>query len=644
MLNKYHMSALIVALSIHLYFYQSDRLKELDYKFYDITQERLSHLKEESSSYTVIVDIDEKSLQQLGQWPWSRVINAKLVDAIHSMNPSALGINILFPEKDRTSPIAIKEFYQKFFNLDINLEEFPKELQDNDRLFAQSIKESSATLSTYFTQNSYTNEHCKKLLYRENLFKQMKSDLNSTSLLCNYQPLQESSNNFGFINASEDSDGVFRRIPLFVDYNNHIFPSFALATVLSFDKYLNLENKKESMLLNFSTKPKVFSAIDILNGNISPKEIQGKVVILGSSIIGSTPNYTLSNGRKVSSSMIHALVIDNILENSFVIEEDFSKNLNLTLSFLLSILVTILLFKRLYLYVVLLFIVTSLISFTYLINSFLAGVYVSIAYLWLPFLLFFIIILLYQIQFIDRERHKQEKLLIRQSKLASMGEIISLIAHQWRQPLSAINGTVLNIDMNLRKNNFYNKEIDNHLNEIEAITEYLSKTINDFTDFFSSTKKSETFTVVEIIEQAKKLIPLSSYQEISIEYNRDEDVKIQGYRLEMVQSILIILNNAIYASKENLQKVDEKGKITIHTYMQNNSIFISIEDSGEGIEKKKLKRIFNPYFTTKNKEHGTGLGLYILKLIIENSMNGKVFVSNGEKGAIFTIKIPKKIL
>jgi signal transduction histidine kinase len=639
-----YIGAILLALLIHLYFYQSTMMKELDYKFYDLTQLFLSDFKAENPSYTVIIDIDEKSLQTLGQWPWPRVINAKLIDKINKMNPSALGVNILFPEKDRTSPLVMQEFYKRFFNLNIHLDDFPIELQDNDNLLAQSIQRSGATLSTYFHDSPYTDAHCRKLLYKEDLFKTIETDLNTPSLLCNYETLQNKVENFGFINASVDSDGIFRRIPLFVDYKNHIFPSFALATILSFDKYININTKNSSILVDFSTKPKVFSAIDVLNGNILASEIQGKVVILGSSLTGLSPTYMTSTGKKISSSMVHASVIDNILENSFLVENKIYKTVNLLISFFISLLIILLLFKRFYLHVGVLFLFTMIISFSYLFNAYLAGVYISIAYLWVPFLLFFTLILLYHIKFIEQEQQEQEKLLIRQSKLASLGEMISLIAHQWRQPLSSINGSVLNIDMNLRKQNLYSKELDKQLNEIEETTNYLSETIHDFTDFFLVNKEKETFYISEVIKQAQRLLALSNTKEVQIIYTKNRaDIEITGYRSELVQSLLILLNNSVYACHENLDHHGQ-GEIIIDTYLKKELLSISVEDNGKGIDKKTMKKIFNPYFTTKNRQHGTGLGLYILKLIIENSMNGRIFVSNGEKGAIFTIEIPKNIV
>jgi len=145
------------------------------------------------------------------------------------------------------------------------------------------------------------------------------------------------------------------------------------------------------------------------------------------------------------------------------------------------------------------------------------------------------------------------------------------------------------------------------------------------------------------MKQTEQLVSLSNKSDIRIIYKNIEDIEIIGYKSELVQSLLILFNNAIYACHENIGNTINQGEIIVNTSLKKELISISIEDSGKGIDKKNIKKIFNPYFTTKNRQHGTGLGLYILRLIIENSMNGKIFVKNGEKGAIFTIEIPKNI-
>jgi adenylate cyclase len=178
-------------LLFHLYLYNTEHIKKIDYTFYDFTTTFFQQFqKSESGSYTVIVDIDEKSLYQLGQWPWPRVIDAELIDKINKMSPVAIGINILFPEKDRVSPIYIEEFYRNFFNLEVKIDSFPEKFRDNDRLLSQAIERSNVTLSTYFNNGCYTNLHCRKLSYKDNIFSKVDTELLANSLLCNYKILQ----------------------------------------------------------------------------------------------------------------------------------------------------------------------------------------------------------------------------------------------------------------------------------------------------------------------------------------------------------------------------------------------------------------------------------------------------------------------
>ena len=641
-LIKYSVGILLL-ISIYLFFYSSDYTKRVDYKFYDISSIIFNQIEDKkSASYSVIVDIDEKSLQQLGQWPWSRVLDAKLIDSVYELNPSALGINILFSERDRVSPVAIKDFYKDFFNLDIQLDDFPNELKDNDKLLSDSIKKSGSTLSTYFCNSSYTSSHCKELSYRNNMFSTIKTNLTAPALICNYETIQSSVENFGFINAWEDSDGRLRRVPLFMEYKKHIFPSFALATLLSFDINIDIDTTNNSILIDsFKKRPKIFSAIDILNGSVPKEEIQGKIVILGSSIVGLNPTYTTSDGKSISNSMIHALMADSILSHTILSQPEKYKKISTILSFLFSILIIIFFMRKLYTQIFILFIIATILSSLSLIYSYLNGVYISIGYFWTPTLYLFTLLVIYYTIKINREKQEQEKILIIQSKLASMGEMIALIAHQWRQPLSSINGVVINIDVDNRKKILNDELLDKHLNQIENTTAYLSKTINDFTDFFSKNKKSESFYIRDIIRQTEDLTVISSHKNIKISYTEKEEIMVVGYSSELIQSLLILLNNAIYACQKNLEHIDY-GKIMIHTYQKKSYVFITVEDNGGGIDTKNIKKIFDPYFTTKNKENGTGLGLYILKLIVEESMYGEISVHNEKEGAVFTIKIPSK--
>jgi len=635
--------AIVLLIVIHSFLYNSEHIKKVDYKFYDISNIFFNQIEDsKSSAYSVVIDIDEKSLQELGQWPWPRIIDAQLIDSVYNMNPSAIGINILFSERDRVSPVAIEDFYKNHYKLNIHIGDMPFEFMDNDKLLSMTLKGSRATIATYFHNSPYTSTHCQNLSYRDNMFSEVKTKLTAPALLCNYEPIQNSVGNFGFINAWEDSDGILRRVPLFMKYKEHIFPSFALATLLNSNKNIKIDTETSNILIDsFKQNPKVFSALDILKGKVPAEEIEGKVVIIGSSIVGLNPTYTISNGKTISNSMIHALVTDSILSKNIVSQPVKYKKINIVLSFIFSLLIMILFIKRLYIQMGTLFFMIISISILSLYYSYSNGVYISIGYFWTPVLYVFLLLVIYYSIKINREKQEQEKILIIQSKLASMGEMISLIAHQWRQPLSSINGVVINIDVDYRKKILDAELLDNHLNQIENTTAYLSKTINDFTDFFSKNKRRESFYMRDIIKQAEDLTVISSHKNIEITYTETDDIKVVGYSSELIQSLLILLNNAIYACQKNLENINQ-GKIMINVYEEKGDVFISIEDNGGGIDKKNIKKIFEPYFTTKDKENGTGLGLYILRLIVEDSMYGKIFVHNEKEGAVFTIRIPNK--
>ena len=204
---------------LHFYFYNSEYVKKIDYKIYDLTAMISNEFQEkESDTYSVIVDIDEKSIQAFGQWPWSRIIDTELINTINGMSPSAIGINILFPEEDSLSPLSMQKFYQKYFDIKIDLDVLSPELQDNDKLLSEVIKRSNATLPLYLQNKFYSAEHCQAMSYKKNLFSKVQSNLMVEELLCNHPSIQDEVENFGFINAWSDSDGVFRRVPLFMKY------------------------------------------------------------------------------------------------------------------------------------------------------------------------------------------------------------------------------------------------------------------------------------------------------------------------------------------------------------------------------------------------------------------------------------------
>ena len=224
------------------------------------------------------------------------------------------------------------------------------------------------------------------------------------------------------------------------------------------------------------------------------------------------------------------------------------------------------------------------------------------------------------------KRRDQEQLLIQQSKLASMGEMIGNIAHQWRQPLNALGLILQNIKFSYDMEELDDEFMDKSIEKANSITTKMSTTIDDFRNFYVPNKSKELFILDEAIERTISLID-STYKNYDIELiknNQCKDIRIFGYEGEFSQVILNILTNAKDALIENCV---ENKKVIIDVSQENNFINISIKDNAKGISLEIIDKIFEPYFSTKEEGKGSGIGLYMSKTIIENNMDGKIVVN-----------------
>ncbi|PLY09428.1 MAG: hypothetical protein C0626_10625 [Arcobacter sp.] len=242
---------------------------------------------------------------------------------------------------------------------------------------------------------------------------------------------------------------------------------------------------------------------------------------------------------------------------------------------------------------------------------------------------------------------EKEKLLVQQSKMATMGEMIGSIAHQWKQPLSVISMANGLLRINREMKDFSSeKEIEDAIDDIEESVHNLTQTIDDFRNFFNPNKQKESFKSTDVMEDTLKLIN-SQLRSNNIEVIKNiEEVELLGLKNELLQTLINLLKNA----KEELVKKPsrEKRYIFVDVYKEENSLIIKIKDNANGIPNEIINNIFDAYYTTKEKECGTGIGLYISKQIIEESMKGKISASNVEykyedkthMGAEFVISIP----
>jgi len=238
---------------------------------------------------------------------------------------------------------------------------------------------------------------------------------------------------------------------------------------------------------------------------------------------------------------------------------------------------------------------------------------------------------------IETSREK-DKMIFQQQKLVSMGEMIENIAHQWRQPLAKINASVLVIDEQLKPKSENYKTIDKHLSDIEEITQYMSKTIENFRNFFDPHKEESHFSLHELIASSL-IITKNSHKndKIKITFQAKNKNKYFGLKDELQEVLIILINNA---KDVLLQRDIDEPNILIKTFEHRNKYVISICDNAGGVDEEIIDKIFEPYFTTKHKSQGTGLGLYISKIIIEENMLGTLSISNTEKGACFKIELP----
>ncbi len=236
------------------------------------------------------------------------------------------------------------------------------------------------------------------------------------------------------------------------------------------------------------------------------------------------------------------------------------------------------------------------------------------------------------------KRTEQEKLLIQQSKLASMGEMIGNIAHQWRQPLGELSALLMNIQVKHEFNDLDETYMLSSIQQCIKINAFMSGTISDFQNFFKPSKEKEVFEISEACERSIAILQASlKYHGIEFSFDISEKMEVYGYPNEFAQALLNILSNAKDVLSER-----EISNPFIRLYLKKGYkyILIVIEDNGGGIASEHMDRIFEPYFTTKYAKQGTGIGLYMTKMIIENNMNGVVNVRNTEGGALFTIKLP----
>lgn len=243
------------------------------------------------------------------------------------------------------------------------------------------------------------------------------------------------------------------------------------------------------------------------------------------------------------------------------------------------------------------------------------------------------IILIYKIYKKDmRLKEKNDMLMMSQNRLASMGEMIGNISHQWRQPLAQVSTILINLELHNERDMLTKEKLNRKIQEANEQIQFMSSTIDDFKNFFIPNKHKKEFTAHEVIHQAKKLLSASLEKyTIALHVNILNDFTRVGFPNEIIQVLINIINNAKEAFIVN--HVSNRN-ITITALLQNDVPVITIENNAGCMEEAIIEKVFDPYFTTK--ESSSGLGLYMSQMIVEKN-GGKIYVENIPDGVMFTI-------
>lgn len=254
------------------------------------------------------------------------------------------------------------------------------------------------------------------------------------------------------------------------------------------------------------------------------------------------------------------------------------------------------------------------------------------------------------IEYEIEQSRKKDQIMYQQARLASMGEMIQNIAHQWRQPLNSMIILIQSFKLKFYNNKLDKKFIDAQTEDGIRIAKNMSATIENFRNFFRLNKNREEYSLKTMIEDTVKILnPVLEQNNITVNIDIPEDITFYGHENSLAQAIANLIKNSNDAI---LEKKIESGECEISLEIKNGNVFIEMKDNARGIKNEFIDKIFEPYFTTKHKSVGTGIGLYMSKEIIEKQMYGTISASNSNwiskfsrksyYGAIFLIKLPVK--
>lgn len=235
---------------------------------------------------------------------------------------------------------------------------------------------------------------------------------------------------------------------------------------------------------------------------------------------------------------------------------------------------------------------------------------------------------------------EKDNLLLQQSKMAILGEMLENIVHQWKQPISMISMSSANIRVDMMLGNLEDKALDKALEGIESSVEHLSQTMDDFRDFLHEEGEAQSQNLKTIVEKSIELMG-SKVRISSIELKMDlPNYEIKLFKNDLIQILMNILSNSI----DVLEKKEGKKRIQISFKEEDKYIKLLLCDNGGGIKEEFMEKIFDKYFTTKEDKKGSGIGLYMCRILVKKRLNGSIRAFNSNGGACFEIALLKENL
>ncbi|MHB1351514.1 MAG: CHASE2 domain-containing protein [Desulfobulbaceae bacterium] len=358
----------ITLLACVFFIYRPALLALAEHKVYDSMLRALP--QHAATSNPVVVDLDERSLAEFGQWPWPRYRVAQLLDKLNRLKARSVGLDILFAEADRTSLHILQQELQRDFAATLDISGLPSELANNDRTLARVLARGPFTLGYKFLFSPDGPSAGEALLHPVSIATHSDektappSLFSATGVIANIPELAGAVSASGFLNYPADEDGVLRRVPLLIRFGNQVYPSMALATIMQamgkktvvlnmahghpqsikLGKHHIPVDTAGNLLLAFRTGlPSSVSASDILRGTVARSRIEGKVILVGTSATGLVDTHSTPLHKHFPGVAVHATVIDNILSDRFLSRPAWANGVELGLVVLLGMLSTFIL-------------------------------------------------------------------------------------------------------------------------------------------------------------------------------------------------------------------------------------------------------------------------------------------------------------